>query len=71
MRFNFTFLVVFAMIQVEYCQSFDCNEGCDLDSAVNGESVCGEDGITYMNVCFAVCQVRKESRTVSRVNDKY
>jgi Kazal-type serine protease inhibitor domain len=33
--------------------TFDCNIGCSLDAS----AVCGNDGITYPNECFAVCQV--------------
>jgi Kazal-type serine protease inhibitor domain len=62
MRFHLSWLTIFCIVQVEHslvCSSlsFDCSEGCDLDPEVNGPSVCGADGITYFNECFAVCQV--------------
>jgi hypothetical protein len=41
-----------------FCSCYDCNEGCDLDPAVNGNVVCGVDRIVYPNECFAVCQVK-------------
>jgi Kazal-type serine protease inhibitor domain len=63
MKFNFALLSAFLVVQVELspgCHgvSYNCNEGCDLDPAVNGASVCGVDGITYFNECFAFCQVK-------------
>jgi Kazal-type serine protease inhibitor domain len=60
MRLSVAFLACATVGQVKHSfgASFDCHEGCDLDPAVNGESVCGEDGITYFNECFAVCQVK-------------
>jgi Kazal-type serine protease inhibitor domain len=64
MRFTLIIiLAVFIAVQVKhhelkcYAVSYDCNEGCDLDPTVSGESVCGEDGITYFNECLATCQV--------------
>ena len=32
---------------------YSCDEGCDLS---RGRSVCGDDGITYLNECLAICQ---------------
>jgi Kazal-type serine protease inhibitor domain len=62
MRFHVSLLTIFGIVQVEHslvCSSlfFECSEGCDLNPEVNGPLVCGADGITYFNECFAVCQV--------------
>jgi V8-like Glu-specific endopeptidase len=48
-------LSVFALM-VDSVSSFDCRKGCDLNPEVNGKLVCGDNDITYMNYCLAVCQ---------------
>jgi V8-like Glu-specific endopeptidase len=36
--------------------TYDCNVGCSLDASLMGPPVCGEDNLTYLNECLAVCQ---------------
>ncbi|GAX24114.1 hypothetical protein FisN_9Hh367 [Fistulifera solaris] len=36
--------------------TYDCNVGCSLDASLMGPPVCGDDNLTYLNECLAVCQ---------------
>lgn len=38
-------------------QQYNCRTGCSLDANNMGPPVCGEDYLTYLNECLAVCQV--------------
>jgi hypothetical protein len=51
-----TVFILLASVTACYAD-YDCSLGCSMDPEEMGLRVCGEDGITYVNECVAICQV--------------